>query len=88
MPGVLDSDRREGSYQHTGFSLSAPAVTADSAARIVRFALCRRPTSTIGQHELASGVPHAQVINTAFIYTHPLGSRFNDADRGAWYAAF
>jgi RES domain-containing protein len=42
----------------------------------------------ISPYELASGVPHAQVINAAFTYAHPLGSRFNSADRGAWYAAF
>ncbi len=42
----------------------------------------------ISPYELAAGVPHAQVINAAFIYVHPLGSRFNSADRGAWYAAF
>jgi RES domain-containing protein len=42
----------------------------------------------ISPYELASGVPHAQVINAAFTYAHPLGGRFNSADRGAWYAAF
>jgi hypothetical protein len=42
----------------------------------------------ISPHELASGVPHARIINAAFIHAHPLGSRFNNADRGAWYAAF
>ena len=42
----------------------------------------------ISPYELVSGVPHAQVINAAFTYAHPLGSRFNNADRGAWYAAF
>jgi len=42
----------------------------------------------ISPYELVSGVPHAQVINAAFAYAHPLGSRFNNADRGAWYSAF
>lgn len=42
----------------------------------------------VSPYELASGVPHDQVINAAFTYAHPLGSRFNSADRGAWYAAF
>lgn len=42
----------------------------------------------ISPYELASGVPHAHVINAAFTNAHPLGSRFNSADRGAWYAAF
>jgi RES domain-containing protein len=41
----------------------------------------------ISPYELASGVPQAQVINAAFTYAHPMGSRFNGADRGAWYAA-
>lgn len=27
-------------------------------------------------------------VNAAFCYTRPRGSRFNDADRGAWYAAW
>jgi len=42
----------------------------------------------ISPYELVSGVPHAHVINSAFAYAHPLGSRFNNADRGAWYSAF
>jgi RES domain-containing protein len=42
----------------------------------------------ISPYELVSGVSHAQVINAAFTYAHPLGSRFNNADRGAWYSAF
>jgi hypothetical protein len=42
----------------------------------------------ISPHELVSGVPYAQVINAAFTYAHPLGSRFNNPDRGAWYSAF
>lgn len=42
----------------------------------------------ISPYELVSGVPHAHVINAAFTYAHPLGSRFNNADRGAWYSAF
>jgi hypothetical protein len=41
----------------------------------------------ISPHELVVGVPHARVINAAFIYAHPQGSRFNGADRGAWYTA-
>ncbi len=42
----------------------------------------------IGLEELVSAVPHAAVINAAFCHAHPLGSRFNGPDRGAWYAAF
>jgi len=42
----------------------------------------------IGVHELLFGVPHAQIVNAAFTYAHPAGSRFNGPDRGAWYATF
>jgi len=44
--------------------------------------------SGIGIEELVFAVPHATVINAAFCHAHPLGSRFNGPDRGAWYAAF
>lgn len=42
----------------------------------------------IGIHELVFGVPRFRIINAAFCHPHPLGSRFNGPDRGAWYAAF
>ena len=42
----------------------------------------------IGRDELVSAVPHAGVVNGTFCHAHPLGSRFNGPDRGAWYAAF
>ncbi len=42
----------------------------------------------IGVHELLFGVPHARIVNAAFLHPHPAGSRFNGPDRGAWYAAF
>lgn len=42
----------------------------------------------IGIHELVFGVPHYRIVNAAFCHSHPLGSRFNGPDRGAWYAAF
>jgi RES domain-containing protein len=48
----------------------------------------RHGLAGIGRDELVSGVPHAHVINAAFCHAHPLGSRFNGPDRGAWYAAF
>lgn len=38
--------------------------------------------------ELVFGVPYAPIINGCFTHAHPLGSRFNGPDRGAWYAAF
>jgi RES domain-containing protein len=42
----------------------------------------------IGIHELVFGVPCYRIVNAAFCHAHPLGSRFNAPDRGAWYAAF
>ncbi len=42
----------------------------------------------IGIHELVFGVPYFRIVNAAFGHAHPLGSRFNGPDRGAWYAAF
>jgi len=42
----------------------------------------------IGIHELVFGVPYGRIVNAAFCHAHPLGSRFNAPDRGAWYAAF
>ncbi len=42
----------------------------------------------IGLEELVFAVPHAASVNAAFCHAHPLGSRFNGPDRGAWYAAF
>ena len=34
------------------------------------------------------GVPNFRIINAAYTYAHPQGSRFNDSRRGAWYCAF
>jgi RES domain-containing protein len=42
----------------------------------------------IGVHELVFGVPYYRMVNAAFTHPHPLGSRFNGPERGAWYAAF
>ena len=41
----------------------------------------------IGVRELVFGVPNFRVVNAAFTHPHPLGSRFNSPERGAWYAA-
>lgn len=41
----------------------------------------------IGIDELVFGVPGHRIVNAAFCHPHPLGSRFNGPDRGAWYAA-
>ena len=42
----------------------------------------------ISVHELVFGLSYAHIVNAAFTHAHPLGSRFNLPDRGAWYAAF
>ena len=42
----------------------------------------------IGVDELVFGVPNFRIINAAFCYPRPEGSRFNDGERGAWYCAF
>jgi hypothetical protein len=42
----------------------------------------------IGMGELVFGVPYYRIVNAAFTHAHPLGSRFNGPERGAWYAAF
>jgi RES domain len=47
-----------------------------------------RLTTRIGVEELVFSVPHAAVINASFCHPHPLGSRFNGPERGAWYAGF
>lgn len=39
------------------------------------------------RQEWVTGVPHAHVIMSAFTHPAPAGARFNDASRGAWYAA-
>lgn len=42
----------------------------------------------IGIDELLSRVPNFRIVNAAYTYPRPEGSRFNDGDRGAWYCAF
>lgn len=42
----------------------------------------------VGVHELVFGVPNSRIVNAAFAHAHPLGSRFNGPERGAWYAGF
>jgi RES domain len=44
--------------------------------------------SGIDVHELVFGLPYYQIVNAAFTHPHPLGSRFNGPDRGAWYCGF
>ena len=42
----------------------------------------------IGIDELVFGIPNFRIIDAAFAYPRPEGSRFNDGERGAWYCAF
>ena len=42
----------------------------------------------IGVDELVFGTPNFRIVNAAFTYPRPEGSRFNDGGRGAWYCAF
>ncbi len=42
----------------------------------------------ISTMELVSGFPLAHIVNAAFTHASPLGARFSNAARGAWYAAF
>jgi hypothetical protein len=42
----------------------------------------------IAREELLAPSPCFRIVNAAFTHGHPLGSRFNGPDRGAWYAAF
>jgi RES domain-containing protein len=42
----------------------------------------------IGVRELLFGVPYYRIVNATFTHAHPLGSRFNGPERGAWYCAF
>jgi RES domain-containing protein len=41
----------------------------------------------IGMDELVFGVPNFRIINAAFTYARPEGSRFNGPERGAWYCS-
>lgn len=53
-----------------------------------RLAAERGAVPGIGIDELVFGVPNFRIINGAFAYPRPEGSRFNDGNRGAWYCAF
>ena len=41
----------------------------------------------IGVEELVFGVPNFRIINAAYTYARPEGSRFNGPDRGVWYCS-
>ncbi len=60
------------------------ALTAATNARLQ--AQANALPGGIHQDELVFAVPHWRIINASFCHPHPLGSRFNGPDRGAWYA--
>ncbi len=64
------------------------AIFELDAATNDRLLVERRPLAGIGLDELVSGVPHAAIVNAAFCHPNPLGGRFNEPERGAWYGAF
>ena len=39
-------------------------------------------------HELVFGLPHYHIINAAFTYARPGGTRFSSSYRGVWYCGF
>ncbi len=43
--------------------------------------------SGISPFELVFGISNAHIVRAAFLHPGPFGGRFNDASRGAWYAA-
>jgi len=47
----------------------------------------QRGLAGIGIHELVYAIPNAHIVNAAFSHAGEAGGRFNDATRGAWYAA-
>jgi hypothetical protein len=80
-----------------GESVLSPLTTNDAdlqaifeldAATNDRLLAAQQLLPGIGLEELVFGVPHAAVINASFCHPHPLGSRFNGPQRGAWYAGF
>ncbi len=65
-------------------ALLAEIEGATSSRRIAE----ERGLAGIAADELVHGVPHAKFINASFAYAKPgQPSRFNPAERGAWYAA-
>jgi len=75
------------------------APLADTAEEVALLAEIEGATSSrliaeerglagLSADELVHGVPHARFINASFAYAKPQQpSRFNPAERGAWYAA-
>ncbi|RTZ47984.1 RES domain-containing protein [Candidimonas sp. SYP-B2681] len=53
-----------------------------------RLAAERGAMPGIGIDELVFGVPNFRMVNAAYAYPRPEGSRFNTGARGAWYCSF
>jgi RES domain-containing protein len=53
-----------------------------------RFLAESRRSPGVDARELVFGIPVYRTINAAFCHPALNGSRFNSADRGAWYASF
>lgn len=64
------------------------AIFELDAATNERLTAERGQAAGIGPEELVAAVPCAAVVNAVFCHPHPLGSRFNGPERGAWYAGF
>jgi RES domain-containing protein len=73
---IADSD------QHLADIFELENATNDRALAEAGFA------SGIGVGELLFGIPYYRIVNAAFTHPHPLGSRFNGPERGAWYCGF
>jgi hypothetical protein len=82
-------------YAHSSTRVLSALAAADDvpllealAQATSRRVLAQQGAVPSGIHidELVFGVPEWEVVNAAFCYPHPQGSRFNGPDRGAWYA--
>lgn len=76
MRRIADSDR------HLGDIFALDGLTND------RLLAESGISSGIDARELLFGIPYYRIVNAAFTHPHPLGSRFNGPERGAWYCAF
>src|SRR5690606_8863611 len=65
----------------------ADLFTLDNATN-QRWRAERGGLAGIGIDELVFGVPNLRIVNAAFTYPRPEGSRLNSGQRGAWYCAF
>ncbi|MBI4934219.1 MAG: RES family NAD+ phosphorylase [Actinobacteria bacterium] len=82
-------------YAHSATPVLASLAQGDDVALLTALAqatsrrvLVQQGAVPSGIHadELVFGVPEWEVVNAAFCYPQPQGSRFNGPHRGAWYA--